>query len=124
MKEFFDYIKQDRQWAVLVGYILMITNLYFGYGFAILTFQQMGIDNAYVNGILVCVADLTGFLIVFFLIEKFSRRAFHAFHIFGIILCSVLLYLIGIMCDKNNANVKVINTLLSSKINVQSPSKC
>lgn len=112
-KDFVTYIKEDRRWLVLIGYVFMISNLYFGYGFAILIPQQMGIDNAYLNGVLIGVADLVGFLVVFAFINRFPRKAFHRFHIWGMIVCAGVLLVIGLMFDKSNEFIKILDTLLS-----------
>lgn len=114
-KNFVAYIRQDRKWLVLIGYVLMVSNLYFGYGFAILIPQQMGIDNAYLNGVLIGVADLIGFSLVVAFIDRFPRKLFHSFHIWVMIACSGALLLIGLMFEKSQEWVKVLNTVLSGR---------
>ena len=93
----------------------MISNIYFGYGFALLIPQEMGIDNPYVNGMLIGIADLIGFTIVFFFIEKFSRKSFNLFTVMAIIVCSAFLLLIGFVFNRHSSAVKNMETILSGK---------
>ena len=94
----------------------MISNLYFGYGFALLIPQEMGIDNPYLNGVLIGLADICGFTIVYFFIEKYPRKAFHKFHLLVIIFCSAILLIISLLFDKSQIYVKILESSFSGII--------
>jgi uncharacterized membrane protein YvlD (DUF360 family) len=117
LSEFKVYIVENKKIFPLIGFILMIVNLYFGYGFALLIPQEMGLDNPYVNGILIGIADLVGFTIVFCFIETFSRNFFHRLHIYTVICCSIILALIGIFFSEKTSFSKTSETIFSGIIN-------
>lgn len=106
-------MSKNQNGLKLAGYILLISNLYFGYGFALLIPQEMGIDNPYINGVLLGVADLIGFTIVLFFIDKFPRNWFHRVHVFIIIISSILLFIICLLFKRSSNNIKIFETIFS-----------
>ena len=98
---------------ILIGYILLISNLYFGYAFAMLIPQEMGIENPYLNGSLLGVADILGYTFVICTIQKFTRKFYHYFHVFGIIILCLILLLLGFINKDGKGILKIIETILS-----------
>ena len=108
------FFAQKQQLISLVGYIVLIGNIYFGYGLTLLIPQEMGLKNIYLNGTLIGFADIMGYAFLAFTIKYFSRKFFHYFHVLGIIICCSFLFLVGILFDRSSFSVKLFETLISS----------
>ena len=91
----------------------MIGNIYFGYAFAMLIPQHMGIDSPYINGCLVGLADIVAFGFVSCTIHKVSRRFYHNVQVVGIVIVSALLLSIWVFKIQHTLAVRVIESLLS-----------
>jgi hypothetical protein len=117
LSDFKSYLSVKKRWVIFIGYILMISNLYFSYGFTLLIPQEMGIDNPYLNGVLIGLADICGFTIVYFFIDKYSRKAFHKFHLLNMILYSIILFFLQLILSENSQSLKILESIFSGKIN-------
>ena len=93
--------------------MLLIGNIYFGYAFAMLIPQKMGIENPYINGCLIGLADILAFGFVSCTINKVSRRFYHNVQVVGILVVTGLLLSFWVFRVEKTLAIGVIESLLS-----------
>lgn len=75
----------------------------------------MGINNPYLNGVLIGLADLVGFTFVYFYINHFSRKFFHRLHLFTIIISVAMLFFAGLIFGRKSLFAKILETIFSGR---------
>ena len=95
------------------AYSLLLGNMYFGFGLAVLIPQQMGLHNPYVNGVLIGISNIVAHIFMLFTFHLFTRKFYHYFHISGMVFLSIILMILSLKFDSNNFTANVLESVLS-----------
>jgi hypothetical protein len=92
---------------------LLIINLYIGYGISMISVANIGIDNIYLNGMLLGLSEVLGYLIITFKAHRIRRRVLNIGTCAFMILISIILVIVNKGFSSDSKMVKVIETMLS-----------
>jgi MFS family permease len=96
----------------MLNFIFM--NIYIGYNMSVLTPASMGIDNIYLNGILLGISEIVGYLMIITIAHKTPRRTLNIFNSASMIGFSFILLYISHFDSLLSESVKrIIETLIS-----------
>ena len=92
---------------------VVMGNLYITYGLTLLIPQKLGIDNIYINGVLLGASEMAGYLIITFIAHKTRRKLLNlATVIATIAICTMLMVIKGMGYQDNNVG-KIFESGLS-----------
>ena len=101
------YVKRLIYLTVLMG------NLYITYGLTLLIPQKLGIDNIYINGILLGASEMFGYLIITFVAHKTKRKKLNLVVAIATIVVAALLMAIKELGYKENKYGKILESAFS-----------
>ena len=112
--------KDDEESGLSVKWVLKITaysvvlmNIYVEYGLSLLIPAEIGLDNIYLDSILMALFEGIGYLTITFYAHKIARRKLNLTYIYSCIMVSFLLFLIQLVGLRGNIIGKLLETLLS-----------
>ena len=91
-----DILRNGNFFKLFCCSIIMGT-LYAEYGISLMINQKLGIDNIYLNGILLGVFESIGYTLIYFYADKLGRRQINIYSNAFVLMCATSLLLIGNM---------------------------
>lgn len=109
------FISKQKIIMQIIFYIIIISNLCVLEGILTLIPQEMGIDNIYLNGVLLSIIDFVSYISLVFLVHKIKRRKYNKIINSLIILVGItglITYMFGVRELLIGKTIETINSLI------------
>lgn len=90
----------------LVGVSVVMGGIYAEYGICIFINQKIGIDNIYLNGTLLGVVEVVGYILIFLFANKLGRKQINIYSNLYILIASLALVIMDLLHNEMSHGIK------------------